>query len=710
MEYLLELINNKEEQDRSRWVLLLLLLLILVFSILLYKNINRRGKQGNNPVIGVLTFKNRIVERKLDSEVIWDRVESGIEVRNKDTIRSAEFSDAVLTLNDSTKIILSENSMVYLDFSDGINLDFAYGSMSLEGGGSTPVKIKSDEKIIELGKSNVKLEKQGKQEIKLEVKEGEAKVKIGNEEKKVKQNEVAKVDEKKIDIEQAVFQLDFPPDIYLISTRENTANVNFSWKTNSVVEKTNLEISYDSKFRKIFKSIPVNSNSITLDLKSGIYYWRISGEHIQKKQREVSSFRRLQVVVVKSPKILSPKDGQTFAYTTNLPIVNFSWTSVDSVKLYKLEISNTSDFSNIVKSTQTSQNFIAIDNLQPGKYYARLITEFTVPNENPEVSKAISFQITEKKALEPPLHISPTTQNQIFDKNILEKKGYTLNWKDNSEFVQYEIEIAEDESFQTQVLTEKIPNNFKKISFPAKLTTYYWRVAGISKDGRKSEFSKLGTFQVKSTETVQLLSPPDGSKWNEEEKQIGFQWKKLSITPQFKWELSNKLDFSKILQTENIVGYSHTISNLPAGTYFWRVLLLDDDGKIISTSKPFQFTILELEPPTAVFPIMGQKVDMSNLDNLPFQWKADKGYDFFVFEFYSAKNNQLIEKIETKERKYIFKELSKLDEGQFYWTLKGFLRNKKQMEILGGKIRFTIYLSENPKPPKLITPKKIYMD
>ncbi len=710
MEYLLELINNKEEQDRSRWVLLLLLLLILLFSVLLYRNMNRRGKQGENPVIGVLTFKNRIVERKLDSEVIWDRVESGIEVRNKDTIRSAEFSDAVLTLNDSTKIILSENSMVYLDFSDGINLDFAYGSMSLEGGGSTPVKIKSDEKVIELGKSNVKLEKQGKEEIKLEVKEGEAKVKVGNEEKKVKQNEVAKVDEKQITIDQAVLQLESPSDIYSVSTRENLATVNFSWKTNSVVQKTNLELSYDSKFRKILQSIPVNSNSISLDLKAGIYYWRISGEHSQKKQKEVSSFRRIQVVRIKTPQILSPKDGQTFSYTTNLPIVNFSWTSVDSVKFYKLEVSNTSDFSNILKSVQVSQNFIALDNLQPGKYHARLITEFTVSNENPEISKAISFQITEKKALEPPLHISPATQNQIFDKNILEKKGYTLNWRDNSDFIQYEIEIAEDESFQTPVLTEKIPNNFKKLSFPAKLATYYWRVAGISKDGRKSEFSKLGTFQVKSTETVQLLSPPDGSKWSEEQKQITFEWKKINITPQFKWELSNKSDFSKLLQTENILGYTHTISSLPAGTYYWRVILLDEDKKIISTSKPFQFTILELDPPTAVFPIMGQKVDMSNLESLSFQWKADKSYESFVFELYSAKTNQQIVKIETRERKYTLKDLSKLDEGEFYWTLKGFLASQKQMEILGGKIRFKIYLSENPKPPKLITPKKIYMD
>ena len=49
---------------------------------------NEGASGNNNTVIGVLTFKNRTIERKYDSDVIWEKAESGIEIRNKDTIRS----------------------------------------------------------------------------------------------------------------------------------------------------------------------------------------------------------------------------------------------------------------------------------------------------------------------------------------------------------------------------------------------------------------------------------------------------------------------------------------------------------------------------------------------------------------------------------------------------------------------------------------------
>ena len=156
---------------------------------------NEGASGNNNTVIGVLTFKNRTIERKYDSDVIWEKAESGIEIRNKDTIRSEDFSDALLTLSDKTKININENSMIYLDMSEGdINLNFAYGSMSLaqrsDGGNSDlTIKIKSGQNTVEVKNSAVVLEKKGKEELSFLVKEGTAKIKNGKEEKELKANE-----------------------------------------------------------------------------------------------------------------------------------------------------------------------------------------------------------------------------------------------------------------------------------------------------------------------------------------------------------------------------------------------------------------------------------------------------------------------------------------------------------------------------------------
>lgn len=708
MEYLQELTNKQEtERDKTPLIILFLLFLICLFSFLLYKNLTQKGKEGENPVIGVLTFKNRIVERKPDEEVIWDRVESGIQIRNKDTIRSAEFSDGVLTLNDGTKILLSENSMVYLDFSDGIHLDFAYGSMSVEGGtgGNIPIKITSSDKTIELQDGNLKLEKTSKDELKLEVKEGKAKVKTGSEEKEVKKDEVAKVDNTKVTIEEANFKLISPPEIFTTSTKSQTAQIDFSWSVNSVVKKTNLELSYDSKFRKIFQSIPVQGNSVSINLKPGNYYWRITGEHTQKKQKETSAFHKLQIVAKSTPKIITPKENQTFSYTQKAPIINFAWTSSDGVKNYKLEISSSSSFNNIVKSLTTTQTFTGVEGLENGKYFARVVTEFQI-DDSVEVSPVLSFALIQKKDPDPPALINP---EQTWNELVLAKKGYNLYWQDSSEFKEYTIQIASDSDFKNILLSEKTNINQKKVSFLSKnLSIAYWRVAGITHEGTRSNFSKTGIIQIQKQDSLQLATPLDGQSF-ELEEDVVFQWKKVDTTPNFLWEVSSNSNFANIILKEKLKSYAISKQFTEVGKYYWRVTLLDEDGSVIVTSKPSSFIIKELEPPIPIYPAFNQKIDMHKQELLKFEWKSDKKFTNFVVELYS-KNGKLLFQEKTNKTSFMFDDLSKLDEGEFYWTLAGYLENGKVLFSKERKIRFFIYLSVKPSAPEIKTPKKFYID
>ena len=167
-----------ERKDNSKWVIGILLLLIFTCSVLLYLHLTQGAKGGENPEIGILTFKHKTIERKYDSDVIWNRIESGLVIRNKDTIRSGDFSDAVLTLKDNTQININENSMIYLDVSDdNVNLNFAYGSLSLAQGKNgnsnlaKSIKINSGKTVLELKNTNIAIEKKGKEEINFHVKD-----------------------------------------------------------------------------------------------------------------------------------------------------------------------------------------------------------------------------------------------------------------------------------------------------------------------------------------------------------------------------------------------------------------------------------------------------------------------------------------------------------------------------------------------------------
>ncbi|HNK57298.1 MAG TPA: hypothetical protein PLL86_13855, partial [Leptospiraceae bacterium] len=66
----------------------------------------------------------------------------------------------------------------------------------------------------------------------------------------------------------------------------------------------------------------------------------------------------------------------------------------------------------------------------------------------------------------------------------------------------------------------------------------------------------------------------------------------------------------------------------------------------------------------------------------------------------------LIAKSKTKNSSYQIKDLSKLDEGNFIWTLQDLSKDKSNKVV----IPFKIYLSEKPKVPEIRTPKKFYVE
>ena len=161
--------------------------------------------------------------------------------------------------------------MIYLDMSEGdINLNFAYGSMSLaqrsDGGNSDlTIKIKSGQNTVEVKNSAVVLEKKGKEELSFLVKEGTAKIKNGKEEKELKANETAKLNNSEIEISEVNLNLLTPADGSIFSEKSDTIPVNFSWSSKNA-NKLKLEIAFDSRFKYIYKTYSVNEDSFQTKL------------------------------------------------------------------------------------------------------------------------------------------------------------------------------------------------------------------------------------------------------------------------------------------------------------------------------------------------------------------------------------------------------------------------------------------------------------
>ena len=118
-----------------------------------------------------------------------------------------------------------------------------------------------------------------------------------------------------------------------------------------------------------------------------------------------------------------------------------------------------------------------------------------------------------------------------------------------------------------------------------------------------------------------------------------------------------------------------TINDFEPGVYYWKVVLLDEDGTLILDSKSRSITIKEsLEMPDIISPKNGYAINMSNKDELSLLWKQVVGADFYRLNLYRVKNGRKyrVAYSEQKGNSYKITDLRKLDTGNFHWTLQAF--------------------------------------
>lgn len=600
-----------ERNDHFRWVIGVLLSIIFVSSLLLYFNLTKKSGQNENPEIGTLVFKRKTIERKFDSDVIWDKIESGLKIHNKDTIRSGDYSDAVLTLKDETKININENSMIYLDLSDdSLNLNFAYGSLSLDQNRNVNSEIKtfkvsSGTAVLDLKDTKITIEKKGKEDLKFHVKEGNVKLTDGNKEKEIKTNETVSLKNKEIIVSEINLNLISPEDSSVVTGKTKSIPVNFTWNVKNA-GKLKLELSRNSRFTDILKSYKVSGESLNVSLESGVYYWRLGSEG-KGGPADYSPYRKLIVMSSSPPAIQYPKNNQVFSYVSVVPMIDFSWNRIEAAKYYTLELSKSSGFSEITKSLTTANTHVSIDKLEPGKYFARLGFEPISKEVQKENSEVISFSIELKTQVDPPTIIS-NTNAQEFVKENYNKTGVLLQVKDSPEITGYTFQISDSKDFSKIIKEETTPINNYKLTAKLEEGEYYWRASGITRDGKRTQYSNAGKFRIKEQkEIVEVpdvlpISPAKNSSVDMSDLDVlSFKWELNPKIEEFEFELyQDKKGKDELIVKQKVKGNSYILrdlSKLDVGKFHWTIRgYAGQDGSLKPGAKaeiPFKILLSE---------------------------------------------------------------------------------------------------------------------
>ncbi|EMJ89231.1 FecR domain-containing protein [Leptospira meyeri] len=539
---------------RDRLVLFTLLGVAILFSILFYLDLNRKIGIGDREVVGTIFFKNNIVQRKFEDEVIWEKLENNSPLTNKDTIRSEAFSDALIRLKDGTEINIDENSMFNLDLTgEEPNLEFSEGSLEVKKNDSKPnqIKITSSGSEINVDSGNVKIEKTKERELSLFVEKGKTTVKH-QDGKSVSVEEGKKAEFKKtgIEIKKIPVVLISPTSQKLFYAEPDEVSVLFQWKTESGYGDPVLEISRSPNFQMTLINEKVEGNQSSFRLKEGTFYWRLKVKNKVDSGIEFSETGKFFVTKLESFQGESPESGSIIPFVQTFPLVTLSWTKLTTANSYQLIVSNSPKLTNPIKQLETTANQISYDDLKEGTYYWKVIAKSSFSDTKDRSSQVQSFIIKKQNTVPTPKWMRPANGSEISLDEIKQNQAILI-WDGNAELKSYQLKIAKDSKMTSVVFTEETASNFLVPNWNSLgKGTFFATVTGKSKEGKETETSAPLSFtvvdqkkkldpveEVTSNKPDQKLDPklemmsPNGTIVQMKGKSsLDFQWKVTGVT------------------------------------------------------------------------------------------------------------------------------------------------------------------------------------
>ena len=129
----------------TEWLFIAILILLIGGFVGLFLFEQNRSSGGSAAeIVGQLEFRYRIAERKFSDSVLWDRVNPGDELHNQDWIRTDSYSEAILTLNDGSRVEMSSETMLVLSIEEGkkkIQIENGTVELDLKDSSTVPFSI-----------------------------------------------------------------------------------------------------------------------------------------------------------------------------------------------------------------------------------------------------------------------------------------------------------------------------------------------------------------------------------------------------------------------------------------------------------------------------------------------------------------------------------------------------------------------------------------
>ena len=352
--------------------------------------------------------------------------------------------------------------------------------------------------------------------------------------------------------------------------------LSLDWSLIPDLDKVRIVVSSDASFSRFEFAVELynQSKSFTLNVEESYY--------IQFQAQDEDGWKQRYL-----PDSIAPDQVTGLAFEQSRgswSVTHDNWGG-NGVKQYHVEIATDSSFSSLVDSA-TVETAEYVFSLADGNYYWRVRAEDYTGNLGKWSETATVF-IDYTAPTMPRGLISTTGDYSV-------TLGWTAAVDSGSGVARYEYRIASDSSFVSIVVSGESAVNSNVTVSNLVYGNYYWQVRAIDNSGNIGEWSLYKNFSI--ADTIAPTAPGE-LDYQLNGNTVTLDWLASvddvsgSGLKEYRIEISNQADFSKITLTRTSKTTRISISDLAGGNYFCRVSAVDQSGNVSDWSDVQSFQI-----------------------------------------------------------------------------------------------------------------------
>lgn len=682
-------------------LILLSLLVAVLCSYFLYREFTARIYKSGGEVIGTVTFKKRSASRRYTENVIWEDIAQESEIYNYDAIRTMEYSAAVISLKDGTKIELDQNTMLVVILSEkGLDINFDRGGVSARSGGtgSSPITLNSRDARIALDSGDISVNSSEKG-MDIVMNSGSAKVASGGTDINISPDVITTLKNGVVESKKGSLFPESPRNNSYMVSFGSDIPVSLSWKCDPPGD-VRVDISDSSSFKNMLRSFTTDKTEEKVSLGPGDYYWRIA------RGDNSSQGVKFTILSDRRPDLTAPRMNEKIVLPDGEGAVTFRWEKSQYASMYEITAARDEKMTNAVLKLTSRINMISTYELEAGTYYwtaKSIYPPGMIPGSTMSGPGRFTMERRSFSMLKPlPLDQGP----------VIVGTPFSLIWRGVQGAKSYKADLAFDPDFKRIVLSGDTKNSYMKIENKLPEGKYYWRVSAFN-GSITSGYSEIAMLRVTRPATIFALFPHDGAVLPERPAEIKYTWNDPNNGSSYIVEISDRSDFRNIKQSLESSVAGITAVSPGVGIHYWRVRLVDEKGFPVARSAATEFSIpATLKVPVHITPGENEKLIPGLIKRIRFQWSRITGaneYEIEITRLIGGVEKPLV--IYTSRDDFIeVSNVSMYKPGRYSWLVRAkHVKNGKVTAYQESKKRiFEIDTVELLPPPEVKNPGVLF--